>query len=68
VEGSFQLVGRKKGLAAPNLIPSKSALPVGFGQIQVGRPHPSIDSDVLPEAQVKRTIIECSADAKRPTS
>jgi hypothetical protein len=68
LEGSFQQVAREKGLATPNLTPSRSALTVGFGQIQVGRPHPSIDSDVSPEAQVKRTIIECSADAKRPTS
>jgi hypothetical protein len=32
LEGSFQ-VAREKGLATRNLIPSKSALPIGFGQI-----------------------------------
>jgi hypothetical protein len=64
---SFHEVAGDKGLATPNLMASKSALPVDFGQIQVDRPHPSIDSDISPKAQLKRTIIECSADVKRPT-
>lgn len=31
--GSFKQVAGETGLAPPDLIPSKSALPVGFGQI-----------------------------------
>jgi hypothetical protein len=33
--GSFKQVAGETGLALPDLIPSKSALPIGFGQIYI---------------------------------